>query len=66
MKKIITLLFLAASTAVYAQPKVLTQAMINTKTTIVASEAEVTNVEDMRTSDGGGEVRIIRSGGGGG
>ena len=66
MKKIITLLFLAASTVVYAQPKVLTQAMINTKTTIVASEAEVTNVEDMRTSDGGGEVRIIRSGGGGG
>ncbi len=64
MKKIITLLFLSASTVVYAQPKLLTQATVTTKTTIVAPEGDETQVQDMRTPDGGGEVRIMRFGGG--
>jgi hypothetical protein len=66
MKIIITLLFLTACTAAYAQPKLLTQAIITTKTTIVASETEETQVQDMRTADGGGEVRVMRFGGGDG
>ncbi len=64
MKKIITILFLSASIAAYAQPKVLTQAMVTTKTTIVAPEGDETQVQDMRTADGGGEVRVMRFGGG--
>jgi hypothetical protein len=66
MKKIITLFFLTGSMAVYAQPKVLNQAMITTKTTIVAPEGDETQVQDMRTPDGGGEVRVMRFGGGDG
>ena len=66
MKRTITLLFLAASTAVYAQPKLITQATVTTKTTIVAPDGDETQVQDMRTADGGGEVRIMRFGGGGG
>ncbi len=65
MKRIITLLFLAASTAVYAQPKLLTQATVTTKTTIVAPDGDETQVQDMRTADGGGEVRVMRFGGDG-
>lgn len=64
MKKIITILFLSASIAAYAQPKVLIQAMVTTKTTIVAPEGDETQVQDMRTADGGGEVRVMRFGGG--
>lgn len=63
MKRIFTFLLLPASMAVYAQPKLITQATITTKTTIVAPEADDTQVQDMRTSDGGGEVRIVRFGG---
>ena len=40
MKKIITLFFLTGSVAVYAQPKTVTQAIITTKTTIVAPESD--------------------------
>jgi len=65
MKRIITILFLTTGTVAYAQPKLLTQAMITTKTTIVASETEETQVQDMRTADGGGEVRVMRFGGDG-
>lgn len=65
MKKIITILFLSASIAAYAQPKVLIQAMVTTKTTIVAPEGDETQVQDMRTADGGGEVRVMRFGGDG-
>lgn len=66
MKKLITLLSLFASVSAYAQPKLLTQAMLTTKTTIVSSEGEETQVQDMRSSDGGGEVRVMRFGGGDG
>ncbi len=66
MKKLITLLSLFASVSAYAQPKLLTQAMLTTKTTIVSSEGEETQVQDMRSADGGGEVRVMRFGGGDG
>ena len=66
MKRIFMFLLFPASLAVYAQPKLITQATITTKTTIVASEAEETQVQDMRTPDGGGEVRIVRFSGGDG
>ena len=66
MKKIITLLFLPASIAVYAQPKTLNQAIITTKTTIVASEtddAAIPAAATSMTNADGGEVRIMRFGG---
>ena len=63
VKKIITFLFLTAPIAVYAQPKVLTQATITTKTNIVAPEGDEP-VQSTTTSDGG-EVRVMRFGGDG-
>lgn len=65
MKKIITLFILTYSVAVYAQPKLLTQATITTKTNIVVPEGAEDAVQDMRTPDGGGEVRVMRFGGDG-
>lgn len=64
MKKIITLLLLPASVAVYAQPKVLNQALITTKTTIVAPETDEAAVQTTTSADGG-EVRVMRFGGDG-
>ena len=63
MKKIFTILFLSASIAVYAQPKLLTQAMVTTKTTIVAPEGDE-GVQNTTSADGG-EVRVMRFGGDG-
>lgn len=63
MKKIITLLLLTASTAINAQPKLLTQATVTTKTTIVAPEGD--EAVQTSTSADGGEVRIMRFGGDG-
>ena len=63
MKKIIALLFLPASIAGYAQPRVLNQAMITTKTTIVAPEGD--EQIQTTTSADGGEIRVIRFGGDG-
>jgi len=65
MKKIITLFFLASSVAVYAQPRLLTQAMITTKTTIVAPEADdaAAPVATSTTTADGAEVRMVRFGG---
>lgn len=63
MKKIIALLFLPASIAGYAQPRVLNQAMITTKTTIVAPEGD--EQIQTTTSADGGEVRVMRFGGDG-
>lgn len=61
MKKIC--LFLVFSTAVtaFAQPRLLTQAMVTTKTTIVAPEGD----EPVQTSQSadGGEIRVVRFGG---
>ncbi len=64
MKKIVTLLFIPVTIAVYAQPKVLTQATITTKTIIVAPE-EDENVQINTAGPGGEEVRIMRFGGDG-
>ncbi len=64
MKKIITLLLLPVSVAVYAQPKVLNQALITTKTTIVAPETDEAAVQTTTSADGG-EVRVMRFGGDG-
>ena len=63
MKKIITLLLLPVSMAIYAQPRVLTQATITTKTTIVAPEGD--EATQTTTSADGGEVRVMRFGGDG-
>ena len=64
MKKIFTLLVLPATLAVYAQPKLITQATVTTKTTIVATEADE-NAQTTSTGPGGEEVRIMRFGGDG-
>lgn len=64
MKKNLTFLFLVVTYAGFAQPRLLSQAIINTKTTIVAPEGEDNMVQDSRTADGG-EVRIMRFGGDG-
>ncbi|MEO6254098.1 MAG: hypothetical protein ABIO79_12365 [Ferruginibacter sp.] len=64
MKKILTLLFLPASIAVYAQPKVFTQATVSTKTTIVAPEGDDAVQQSTTTADGN-EVRVMRFGGDG-
>ncbi len=65
MKKAITLLFLTGYVAVYAQPKVINQAMVITKTTIVAPETDDASspVATSMTNADGGEVRIMRFGG---
>jgi len=62
MKKIITLFFLTGSVAVYAQPKTVTQAMITTKTTIVAPETDEPAQTSTVSADGA-EVRGMRIGG---
>lgn len=64
MKKLITILFLPASIAAYAQPKVLTQAMVTTKTTIVSPEGDDNPVQT-NSGPGGEEVRVMRFGGDG-
>jgi hypothetical protein len=64
MKKIVTILFLTVSLAVGAQPKLLTQASITTKTTIVSPETDDAGPQTI-TSNDGGETRVIRFGGDG-
>jgi hypothetical protein len=64
MKKIITLLLFTVCTAAYAQPKLLTQAIITTKTTIVSSEGDEAPMQTNTSADGG-EVRVMRFGGDG-
>jgi hypothetical protein len=64
MKKIITLLLLSASYSVYAQPKVLTQATVTTKTIIVAPEGDEPAFQS-NSGPGGEEIRVIRLGGDG-
>jgi hypothetical protein len=65
MKKIVTIFFLSAPFAVFAQPKISTQAMIVTKTTIVAPESDDPSapVSTSTTNADGAEVRIVRFGG---
>lgn len=61
MKKIVLFLFFSGALATQAQPKLLTQAMVTTKTTIVAPEGDEP-VQNTTSADGG-EVRIVRFGG---
>ena len=63
MMKIITLLFLSASVTTYAQPKLLTQATITTKTITASPEGEDAPARTITTEDG--ETRTIRFGGDG-
>lgn len=65
MKKIITCLLLPASVAVYAQPRVLTQATLTTKTTIVSPEGDDLPPPQAATAGDGQEVRVMRFGGDG-
>jgi len=65
MKKIITLLFLPASIAAYAQPKLLTQATVTTKTTIVAPEGDDAIPVTQYNENGDQVTRVIRFGGDG-
>jgi hypothetical protein len=65
MKKFITALFATASLAAQAQPKVLTQAVITTKTTIVTPEGAEENMPAPPPSANGEEVRVVRFGGDG-
>jgi GLPGLI family protein len=65
MKKIITLVFLAAAITAAAQTKVLTQAVITTKTTIISAEGDDANASSQQTGANGEEIRIMRFGGDG-
>ena len=64
MKKIITILLLPAFVAAHAQPKLLTQAIITTKTIVVAPEADE-NTPGNPAGPDGQEIRIMRFGGDG-
>lgn len=64
MKKIFTIIFSVTAVAVYAQPKLLTQATITTKTTIVTPEGDEPPPGNF-TSDNGEQVRVMRFGGDG-
>lgn len=64
MKKLLSLIFLSASVSAFAQPKLLTQATITTKTTIVSPEGDEAQPGNF-SSDNGEQVRIMRFGGDG-
>jgi hypothetical protein len=60
MKKFITLLLVSATVTSYAQPKLLTQAMVTTKTTIISPD-EDEQANSAPTAGGNGEeVRVMR------
>lgn len=65
MKKIMTLVLVAAATTVYAQPKIVTLATISTKTTIAAPDGEDERSAGNTRSDNGEQIRIMRIGGDG-
>ena len=60
MKTIITFFFLTSSIIACAQPKIVTQAMITTKTTIIAPDGDEQPQTITTTSAEGGETRTIR------
>lgn len=65
MKQIITMLLASASFTLHAQPKLLTQAIVSTKTTIVAPEADNNQPAGNFTSESGEQIRVMRFGGDG-
>lgn len=64
MKKIIILFLLPVSAGVWAQPKIITQAVITSKTTIIAPDSDDDVLPGNTTADGG-EIRVVRFGGDG-
>lgn len=64
MKRITTFLLLVLSFGAYTQPRVLTQATITTKTTIVAPEGDDAPSGNF-SSENGEQVRVMRFGGDG-
>ena len=62
MKRNITLAFLFSASAVFAQPKLVSQAIISTKTTIISPEEDENNPPPP-TGGNGEEMRIMRFGG---
>ena len=64
MKRLFTILFLAAGASAYAQPKLITQATIATKTTITSPEGDE-QASGNFSSDHGEQIRVMRMGGDG-
>jgi len=64
MKKIFTFFCITVSAAVYAQPKIISQATVTTKTTITAPEGDDTPAGNF-TTDNGEQIRVVRFGGDG-
>ena len=64
MKNIITTALIIAATTAYAQPKLISQATITTKTTIVAPEGDEEQSKTFTTDDG--QTRTVRFNGGDG
>lgn len=58
MKNIFTIAFILAAITCYAQPKLINQAIITTKTTIVVPEGEEEQTKTFTTEDG--QERIVR------
>ena len=63
MKKIITILLVSVPAVNYAQPKMFSQAIISTTTTIVSPEQDESPANNPGVGPGGEEMRIIRDGG---
>ncbi|MBL0056951.1 MAG: DUF4412 domain-containing protein [Chitinophagaceae bacterium] len=64
MKQIVTVVLLTLSATAFAQPKVMTQAVITTKTVVSAPEEDEAMPSSMQSSNGE-EVRVMRFGGDG-
>jgi hypothetical protein len=64
MKKILSLLFVAAAATAYAQPKTITQAIITTKTTITSPEGDEDGITPPPAPEGAEQRRFIIGGDG--
>lgn len=64
MKKIFTILFATGAVVGYAQPRIISQATVTTKTTIVAPESDEGPAGNF-TTESGDQVRVMRFGGDG-
>lgn len=64
MKNIFTIVLIIAATAAYAQPKLLSQAVITTKTTIVAPEGDQSQIAPVY-NENGEQIRVTRFSGDG-
>lgn len=64
MKNIVTVAFIIAATASYAQPKLISQAVVTTKTTVVAPEGDQSQLAPVY-NENGEQIRITRFSGDG-